>query len=216
MPDKRYVKSNDSFFDAHYKPEWFNDTIVQEAMHVASEIDISKSSPVMFYSTLTKQYVGIDKLSTGCKTLILAYKFPNLILRAHMGDNCTDLMELIASKVEVVLHSDYVHHFSFKYIDEIDYLNYGVKAANAKGILRASEEFYYYENRDEIEAHRREVEQTAKEIELAEKGIGWQADGNDGFIPYEEWAASIKREHPQFFEKLVDKGLIDGSVIDKT
>lgn len=208
MPDRRYVGSNDSFFDAHYRPEWFNDDIVQRTMHIASEIDISKSSPVMFYSTLVEQYVGIDKLSTGCKTLILAYKFPNLILKARMGDNCTDLMELIASKVDVVLHSGYVHQFGFKHVEEIEYLNYGVKAHRQGDIFDVAMDFFNYENKDAIEAHQKEVEQTAKEIELADQGIGWQADGNDGFIPYEEHLASMKREHPHLYAKLEKRGML--------
>lgn len=205
MPDRKYMGSNDAMFDRYYKPEWFNDTIVQEAMHTASKIDISKSSPVMFYSTLTEQYVGIDKLSTGCKTLILAYKFPNLILRARMGDNCTDLMDLIASKVDVVLHSYYVHMFKFKHIKEIEYLNYGIKAHNAGDILDASMKFFNYENKDAIEAHQKEVEETLKNIELADQGIGWQADGNDGFVPYAEIAEAVKREHPELYDVIVVK-----------
>lgn len=48
-----------------------------------------------------------------------------------MGDNGCDLLEKIALDYErenkdLVIVSNYIHKFNFKYIKEIEYVNYGV------------------------------------------------------------------------------------------
>ena len=89
---------------------------------------ISKSNGSSFKNSITGNIHSPKELSTGCKTLILIYKYSNVIFQARLGDNCTDLLEEIASNNDITIKSDYLHAFNFKTLSEIEYINYGMKA----------------------------------------------------------------------------------------
>lgn len=67
-----------------------------------------------------------DKLSTGCKTVILIYKFPQFLFRARMGDNCIEFLEELAVNRDIVVVSHYLHTIPFKFANEMHYINYDV------------------------------------------------------------------------------------------
>ena len=74
---------------------------------------------------------SVDDISGGSKTLILVYKMPDKVILTKMGDNCTDLLEQIALKYaeqgkDLLVASDYLHMYNFKYIDAIEYMNWGI------------------------------------------------------------------------------------------
>ena len=57
------------------------------------------------------------------------------VFLATMGDNGCDLLEKIALDYEkegkdLIVVSDYLHKFNFKYVKEIEYINYGVICHN--------------------------------------------------------------------------------------
>ena len=124
-----YINDIDSTFNIKCKTEWFNDRLVQEIIETCSSIDISKAHlPLELYSKVSKCNIGTRSISTGAKTLILAYKIPGVLYEARFRDNCIELLEEIASKVDVMIRDSAYHRFKFKHIDEIEFINYGVKA----------------------------------------------------------------------------------------
>lgn len=132
----KYVSYNDGLFDDMYKAEWFSDRFIQEILRTIDQIDIEKSNGVSFVSRRTGNMHSHKELSTGTKTLILMYKLPNVVFQARFGDNCTDFVERLAVENDIVIKADYFHSFSFKYVNEINYINYGIVARNTQDLQK--------------------------------------------------------------------------------
>lgn len=128
LKNKKYVDYNDGLFDDEYEEEWFSDNFIRRILEDIDNIDISKSNGSSFKNSITGDIHSPKELSTGCKTLILIYKYSNVIFQARFGDNCTDLLEEIAINNDITIKSDYLHAFNFKTLSEIEYINYGMKA----------------------------------------------------------------------------------------
>ena len=128
LKNKKYVDYNDGLFDDEYEEEWFSDNFIRRILEDIDNIDISKSNGSSFKNSITGNIHSPKELSTGCKTLILIYKYSNVIFQARFGDNCTDLLEEIAINNDITIKSDYLHAFNFKTLSEIEYINYGMKA----------------------------------------------------------------------------------------
>ena len=128
LKNKKYVDYNDGLFDDEYEEEWFSDKFIRRILEDIDNIDISKSNGSSFKNSITGNIHSPKELSTGCKTLILIYKYSNVIFQARFGDNCTDLLEEIAINNDITIKSDYLHAFNFKTLSEIEYINYGMKA----------------------------------------------------------------------------------------
>jgi hypothetical protein len=122
-------------FDEEYTEDWYRDEFVKRVMQDIDHIDITKSDGITFFNSITEERHTSKELSTGCKTIILIYMYPNVIFQARFGSNCTDLLEEIASKRDVIIKSDYPHAFNFKFIHEIEYINYNVIAKSRQDIL---------------------------------------------------------------------------------
>lgn len=181
LKGKEYVDYNDGFFDIEYKTEWFEDKFIREVLEKVDNIDLSQSSCVTFKNKITGDLHSYEKLSTSCKTVILIYKFPNVIFKARFGDNCCDFIERIASKRDVVLFSGYAHAYTFKYINEINYINYGVTLRKDSDI------------REELELMEKFREDNVLES-LRE---------NEDDMTIDE----LKVRHPRFFKMLEELGL---------
>lgn len=128
LKNKKYVDYNDGLFDDEYEEEWFSDKFIRRILENIDNIDISKSNGSSFKNSITGNIHSPKELSTGCKTLILIYKYSNVIFQARFGDNCTDLLEEIAINNDITIKSDYLHAFNFETLSEIEYINYGMKA----------------------------------------------------------------------------------------
>ena len=124
LKNKKYVDYNDGLFDDEYEEEWFSDKFIRRILEDIDNIDISKSNGSSFKNSITGNIHSPKELSTGCKTLILIYKYSNVIFQARFGDNCTDLLEEIAINNDITIKSDYLHAFNFKTLSEIEYINY--------------------------------------------------------------------------------------------
>lgn len=129
LGDRRFVESISAHFDRVKKVEWFSDDIVRE---IIKEIDNSHVE-VGFSVVNDKTGVGysVNDLSGGAKFLILVQCMRDRIFLATVGNNGCDLLEKIALDYEkedkdLIIVSDYVHEFNFKYVKEIEYINYGV------------------------------------------------------------------------------------------
>lgn len=141
LNETNYVDFNDDMFNDEYKPEWFEDSFVRRVLETIDNIDIAKSSCVTFKNKITGDLHAHEKLSTGCKTVILLYKLPEYIYHARFGDNCTDFVEEIASKQDITIWAGYMHYFNFKYIDSIQYINYGITAHKPSDITNLAGRF---------------------------------------------------------------------------
>lgn len=125
-------------FKAAKQKEWFSDELVRE---IISKID--NADVIADYSIYSREYktgYSVDTLSSGTMSLILAYKMPDFRFSLRMGDNCTDFLEKIAAYHEkngrdLVVITNYMHMFNFKYIDKIEYINWGIICNNKKDIV---------------------------------------------------------------------------------
>lgn len=165
LRDKKYVNYNDGLFDDEYEEGWFNDTFIKRILADIDNIDLSKSNGSLFKNSITGDIHSPKELSTGCKTLILIYKYKDVIFQARFGDNCTDLLEEIALNNDITIKSDYLHVFNFKVLNEIEYINYGVKAKCKHDIHKLLTQFRI-DNADEISSDTGEDVETLEELRL--------------------------------------------------
>jgi hypothetical protein len=142
---KEFIDCPNSFFNREKRPEWFKDKFVRKIIN-----DIDDSYVEMDFSVVNKRLkigYSVDTICSGSKLLILAYEMRDTVFLATMGDNCTDFLEQIALDYEkhgqdLVIVSNYIHHFNFKYIDTIKYLNWDIECHSWQEICDTA--FNYY------------------------------------------------------------------------
>lgn len=133
----KFIRHPNTYFNEMKEKEWFHDKFVKQ---IIKEIDTAYvESDFAVHSINYDQGYSVNDLSGGAKFLILAYKLRNRVYLATMGDNCTDLLEQIALDYEkngedLVIVTNYLHKFNFKYIDKIEYLNWGIICKSKKDI----------------------------------------------------------------------------------
>lgn len=134
-----FIEFTNSYFNARKKPDWFDDNLVKDIIR-----QIDKAEVINGYAVKSIEYdtgYSVDDISGGSKTLILILKRQDKIYLATMGDNCTDFLEQIAVIYEkqgkdLVVVENYMHHYNFKFIQEIQYMNWGIICRNASDIQR--------------------------------------------------------------------------------
>lgn len=134
---KQFVEFPNGYFDSIKKEAWFNDKLVREIIEQVDRayVELGFSVRSIDYST----GYSVNDLSGGSKFLILAHMLRDKVYLATMGDNCTDLLEKIAMEYEkegkdLIIVSNYLHRFNFKYVKEIEYLNWGIRCKSWKEI----------------------------------------------------------------------------------
>lgn len=141
---KRHVTQIDEVFNANYIESWFEDPFIIEILDKVDNIDIIIGAAL--HNRETGDTHAPEKLSTGCKNVILIYKFPNILFQSKMGDNCIEFVERIAAKRDVVIVSDYLSTIRFKYIQEVKYLNYGIVCKDCLEILEKVSTLFFKDN----------------------------------------------------------------------
>ncbi|MBR4981980.1 MAG: DUF4869 domain-containing protein [Lachnospiraceae bacterium] len=141
LKSSKYVDYNDGLFDEEYQEEWFADEFIKQILKEIDHIDLKKSTGICFKNSITGDVHSHKELSTSCKTLILMYKYPNVVFQARFGDNCNDFVEQIAVKSNITIKADYFHLYKFKFIKEINYINYGVIARNRQEMQKLFSQF---------------------------------------------------------------------------
>lgn len=144
LKDKKYVDYNDGLFNTRCKESWFEDNFVKEILYKIDHID--KINGKAFHNYITNDTHAPEKLSTGAKTLILIYYFKDVIFEGRMGSNCTEFLERMTRDRDITIATGYAHHFSYKYISEINYINYGVVSRSTGDMVeKVLPYFYNYE-----------------------------------------------------------------------
>lgn len=133
LGNKRFVESIDAHFERVKKQEWFSNDIVKEIIQKIDDAHVEVGFSVV--NNKTGAGYSVNDLSGGAKFLILVQCMRDRVFLATMGDNGCDLLEKIAQDYEkegkdLIIVSDYLHKFNFKYVKEIEYINYGVICHN--------------------------------------------------------------------------------------
>lgn len=83
---------NDGWFDINMQKIDFNDSNIRKIMKDIDNVDYA--GDLMFYSKYNKRLaVSLTELSTGCKTAINVYAFPDeLFTLAECGDNALNII----------------------------------------------------------------------------------------------------------------------------
>ena len=102
--DKKCIKDPKSYFNLHKKPNWFNNEWVKK---VIKEIDNVNAIKDEYMESPVFGAMSPERLSPGCKCLILLYAKPDCnVYASRCGDNCAKyILELAEEKdITITLH----------------------------------------------------------------------------------------------------------------
>lgn len=110
-PEKCIV-AVDAYFDHHKKTEWFSNPDVVRVIKEIDNTDVEKGqilvSPVF-------GYMSPDRLSGGCKAVILMIVQDEAVVRATgCGDNCGSLIVEISKDKDVHIWLQYIMEFPYE------------------------------------------------------------------------------------------------------
>lgn len=168
--NKKFIEFPSRSFKAYKKSEWFEDTFVRE---IIEKIDNARMvSSFAVESLIYDAGYSVDDISGGSKALILIYKLRDYICLATMGDNCTDFMERIALDYEregkdLWIVSNYLHLYNFRYVKDIEYVNWGIVCHSRKDIIDLVEQKWIAQEHEDFE----EEEMTDEEMERLSKHL---------------------------------------------
>ena len=149
------------WFREHKKPEWFQDLFVQK---VIKEID---GAEVLFEEALKNRYghgISTEQISTGSKTLICIYEFPEKIFYGTtMGDNCYPLLFEIAEKQEITIMIEHCPDFDDKYFGHF----------TINGLLAKTRDIYYKERSKGLEQWKAEINRITIETSKDDHDAEW-------------------------------------------
>ena len=82
---KMVVQDNRAFFRKYYDPKWFDDYVVQNIIYYVDRAEVIMDDILRGFNGKT---IIPEQLSTGAKTAILVWKFPDVIFNmSQCGDN---------------------------------------------------------------------------------------------------------------------------------
>lgn len=106
----KYIYGVDAYFNRKKKKEWFNDPFIKE---VIKGIDNTIAVKDEYLESPIFGGMSPDRLSQGCKAVILMAKMNEIIYATKCGDNCAQyILEIAKHKdVHIMLH----HCLDFAY-----------------------------------------------------------------------------------------------------
>ncbi len=106
------IKSVDSWFNRNKKKEWFNR---QDVKNVIMKIDNTKAVKDEYLESPVFGAISPDRLSTGCKALILMIIQNRPVYATKCGDNCIDSIIEIANSKELYICLHHPMKFPMKF-----------------------------------------------------------------------------------------------------
>ena len=107
--EKEHVMHGPSWFRFNYRPEWFEDPLVQEMM---TDIDKSCYKGGELIQSDILGPIPPERLSGGLQTLICIYKRPDLTFNAtSCGENCARWLIKIGEKEDISVNLRYFMPF---------------------------------------------------------------------------------------------------------
>jgi len=107
--DKEDIMYGPSWFRFNYKPEWFEDGLVQEML---KDIDRSVYMGGELIQSEVLGPIPPERLSGGLQTLISIYNRPDLIFNAtSCGENCAKWLIRIGEKEDISINLRYFMPF---------------------------------------------------------------------------------------------------------
>lgn len=147
---RNYEIGISGFFNEHFEDSWTKDKLALDIIKTIDKAEVIAGGALK--SIETGEYYSVTNLSGGAKFLLNIYHYPDKLFLMTMGDNCTDFLEQIAEYhnergQDILVVSDYLHHFKFKYTKNIEYVNWNVVCHSWKDILDNIEERWYEQER---------------------------------------------------------------------
>ena len=135
---RKFINFPNEYFNQYKEPEWFRDEFSKRLIKEIDKATIIADFAVQ--SDINGTGFSVNDLAGGTKTLMLMYNCPNNIVLAKMGDNCTKFVEWIASEFEkqgrdLIIVSNIIHQYDFKYIDKIHFINYNITCTSWQDVM---------------------------------------------------------------------------------
>lgn len=127
---KGCIKNPGSYFNRNKEKDWFNRDDIKE---VVKEIDKTIAVKDEYMESPVYGGMSPDRLSQGCKTVILLYINPKCnVYASRCGDNCVPSILRLAEKTDVIITLHHIMEFPEKF--EAEMLDTGV-------VVHSREEF---------------------------------------------------------------------------
>lgn len=136
---KGCIKNPNRYFNLHKKKEWFDRLDVKEIIKTIDDTDVVDGE---YLKSPAFGGMAPERLSSGCKCLILLYINPTCnVYASRCGDNCAGFILDLAEKTDVVitLHHAMVFPRDFEGI----ILDTGEKFSTRQGFMDAYIDFKY-------------------------------------------------------------------------
>lgn len=133
---KNVIRSVDYYFNSHKKKEWFNDPFVKR---IIKEIDNTIAVKDEYMESPVFGGMSPDRLSTGCKALILMYLTDEIVFATRCGDNCAPYILEIAKKKDLHIMLNHCMRFPREIPFDAIFVDSNVKTTNG---LEYFKEYY--------------------------------------------------------------------------
>lgn len=115
---KEYESYVSDYFDFSFFPEWFSDEFVQKIIREIDKSEVQVVPNINSTNILSPVLGNIapERLSSGCKALILIHICDLKVNGDRLGDNCVPLLLELAGRKDVYISLSHI----MKFPDEFD------------------------------------------------------------------------------------------------
>ena len=140
---KDCIRNPNRYFDMHKEYEWFNRKDIRKIIKEIDDVDVIDGE---YMRSDIFGAIRPERLSSGCKALILLYVNPlcNVYASRCCGDNCASYILDLADETDVVITLHHIMHFPRDFKAEI--LNTGKIITSRKEYIHECLIAYYSED----------------------------------------------------------------------
>lgn len=122
---KPYILDTRIYFRKHSKEFKFKDPFVEEFLKVIDDSEVIAEGALKDFKG---DFISVDYMSTGCKTLCsIYYDKNNTIFYGYMGDNCVPFLMRIAETKDITIFLEHYMNIPSEYFKSgLIYMN-GIK-----------------------------------------------------------------------------------------